>query len=127
MKAHLVKLDKKRGLILIFSGVFILSALVTLLLLVLRNPAADQEIGQYQAPQKELEILTAKELSFGEFITDLDLQDSRQEDYYLFRKKFESWSEEQVDRFWLPLHDITLDILLNKNDELVEKLFKDIP
>jgi len=127
MKDHMVELDKKKGLILIFSGVFILSALVTLLFLVLRNPAADEEIGQYQAPQRDLEILTAKELSFGDFITDLDLQDSRQEDYYLFRKQFESWSEEQVDKFWLPLHDITVDILLKKNDELVEKLFKDIP
>ncbi len=127
MKGHMVKLDNKKGLILIFSGVFILSSLVTLLFLVLRNPAGDEEIGHYQASQRELEILTAKELSFGDFITDLDLQDSRQEDYYLFRKRFESWSEEQVDRFWIPLHDITIDILVKKNDELVEKLLKDIP
>lgn len=127
MKGHMVKLDNKKVLILIFSGVFVFSSLVTLLFLVLRNPAADEKIGQYQAPQRELEILTAKELSFGDFITDLDLQDSRQEDYYLFRKQFESWSKEQVDRFWIPLHDITLDILVKKNDELVEELLKDIP
>jgi hypothetical protein len=127
MKVHMVKLNNNKVLIFIFSGVFILSALVTLLFLVLRNTPADEEIGQYQAPQRELGILTAKELSFGDFITDLDLQDSRQEDYYLFRKRFESWSEEQVDRFWIPLHDITVDILVKKNDELVEKLFKDIP
>ena len=114
-------------MILIFSGVFILSSLVTLLFLVLRNSAGDEEIGHYQTSQRELEILTAKELSFGDFITDLDLQDSRQEDYYLFRKRFESWSEEQVDRFWIPLHDITIDILVKKNDELVEELLKDIP
>jgi len=127
MKDHMHKLDNKKGLILIFSGIFILSALVTLLFLVFRNPAGDQEIGHYQAPQRELEMLAAKELSFGDFIIDIELQDSRQEDYYLFRKRFESWSEEQVDRFWLPLHDITVDILVKKNDELVEELFKDIP
>ena len=127
MKGHMVKLDNKKGLILIFSGVFILSSLVTLLFLVLRNSAGDEEIGHYQTSQRELEILTAKELSFGDFITDLDLQDSRQKDYYLFRKRFESWSEEQVDRFWSPLHDITIDILVKKNDELVEELLKDIP
>ncbi len=127
MKVYMVKLNNKKGLIFIFSGVFVLSALVTLLFLVLRSPAADEEIGQHQAPQRELEILSSKELSFGDFITNLDLQDSRQEDYYLFRKQFESWSEEQVDRFWLPLHDITLDILVKKNDELVEEIFKDIP
>ncbi len=127
MKDHMVKLDNKKGLILIFSGIFILSALVTLLFLVFRNPVGDQEIEQYQAPQSELEMFTAKELSFGDFITDIELQDSRREDYYLFRKRFESWSEEQVDKFWLPLHDITVDILVKKNDELVEELFKDIP
>jgi len=127
MKGHMVKLDKKKGLILIFSGVFVFSSLVTMLFLVLRNPAADEKMGQYQAPQIELEILTADELSFGDFITDLDLQDSRQEDYYLFRKRFKYWSKEQVDRFWIPLHGITVDILVKKNDELVEELLKDIP
>ena len=127
MKGHMIKLENKKWLILIFSGVFVFSSLITLLFLVLSNPAADDKIEQYQAPQRELEILTADELSFGDFIIDFGLQDSRQEDYYLFRKQFESWSEEQVDKFWIPLHDITVDILVKKNDELVEELFKDIP
>lgn len=127
MNGHMFRLDNKKWLILIFSGIFIFSALVTLLFLVLRNPDADRETRQYPAPQEELKLLAAKELSFGDFITDFDLQESEQEDYYLFRKRFESWSEEQVDRFWIPLRDITIDILVKKNDELVEELFKDIP
>ncbi len=45
----------------------------------------------------------------------------------LLRDKHEYWSDEEVARFWIPLDEIALDILIEENNRKVREIFKDIP
>jgi hypothetical protein len=54
-------------------------------------------------------------------------EEERPEAPYLFRPRMSSWSEEQVKRFWIPLTDIALDIVAEENDKRIEELFSGIP
>lgn len=46
---------------------------------------------------------------------------------YLLRQRLDRWSEEQVQRYWIPLEDIALDLVVEENDRRIESLFEDIP
>jgi hypothetical protein len=46
---------------------------------------------------------------------------------HLLRSKLKRWGEEQINRYWVPLEEIALDLVRRENDRRIEKLFEDIP
>jgi hypothetical protein len=46
---------------------------------------------------------------------------------YLLRSPLRRWSEEQVNRYWIPLKEIALDLVRRENDRRIEGLFEGIP
>jgi hypothetical protein len=61
-----------------------------------------------------------------DFILPRDVKGDRAEPY-LLRPRLERWREEQVNRYWIPLEEIALDLVRRENDRRIEELFEGIP
>jgi hypothetical protein len=46
---------------------------------------------------------------------------------YLLRPKLDRWRDEQVNRYWIPLEELALDLVRKENDRRIEALFEEIP
>jgi hypothetical protein len=114
-------------LIVLFFALFALSCLITLA--VLRSGAGQAarpgrtEAGR--APVSSIERIMG-ELSVQDFVLPRTIQPDSTGPY-LLRPRLERWGEEQVDRYWIPLEEITLDLLQRENDRRMKELFEDIP
>jgi hypothetical protein len=143
-------------MIVLFAALFVLSALITLLILRAggngplatdvavagTGPAAP---GEQIAVEKVIEEFSdANALGANEWsrsgmemgsrgpltVQDFFLPESVQPDDagpYLLRRRLDRWSEEQIRRYWIPLEDIALDLIQRENDRRIEALFEDIP
>lgn len=111
-------------IILLLAGMFFLSSLITLLILL-------SVTGGESAPTATSEpqisgALSSEGLMFHDFLLQDEDQFLEKSDY-LLREQMARWGDEQVNRFWIPLKKIALDILIKENDNRVEEIFKDIP
>ena len=127
-----------------FSALFLLSALVTLLVLLSGENRTDAATGGEDVPLSSIEQLlddfsesgvqarqstgigAGEALGMQDFILPLSVKADSTEPY-LLRPRLERWREEQVDRFWIPLEDIAADLVRRENDRRIEQLFEDIP
>jgi hypothetical protein len=132
-------LSGKSGRIAALSILFILSVVVTLAVLLARAGGSDAE------PEGENNPVGSAEQIIEDFVGGgpggrqpegaLTVQDfilpggvERDGDQpYLLRPRLERWGKEQVDRFWIPLEEIALDLIRRENDRRIEKLFEGIP
>ncbi len=110
------------------AGLFLASALVTLLVLVLYRPArhpVEAAAGGRNPPAgaQELDL----PLTLQDFILPREEPAGGGQGLIPFRERFSSWSDEQVRRYWVPLREIARDVLSKRNDEQVEALFSDVP
>ena len=117
-------LPDTRWIISILAGLFLLSVLITLFILLLsgRNElktAADN--GYYLSG-----VDAQRRLTRQDFLLEDDSR-SRQTGIYPLRERLERWGDEQIDRFWIPLKGIALDIIKKENDKRIREIFKDIP
>ena len=131
-----------------FSTLFVVSALITLIVLlsgrsstrVRIQPAAEavpvtaveQIIDDFSGGQGEMGPASASGAGTEDILSvqDLVLPKGVQGDSdqpYLLRPRLDRWREEQVNRYWIPLEDIALDLVRRENDRRIEKLFEDIP
>jgi hypothetical protein len=129
-----------------FSALFVVSALVTLLILLSGRRGIDAVAERENAPVTSVEQLledfsgsgapagqaagmrlsAVEAPSVQDFILPQDVKGDSPEPH-LLRPRLERWGEEQVGRYWIPLEDIALDLLRRENDRRIEQLFEDIP
>ncbi len=114
---RLAGLDRRR-LILISVGSFLLSVVVSLVIL-FAGGAGDKEVPVETFPP-------AAELRISDFILP-PVEEIAHNSTYIFRERLSRWNDEQVNRFWIPLKKIVLDIIIEENNERIEELFRDIP
>jgi hypothetical protein len=46
---------------------------------------------------------------------------------YLFRERMPRWTEEQVQKYWVPVNEAVLRILRRENDRRTEELLREVP
>ena len=108
-----------RQLIVLFGGLFLLSMLVTLIVLITTRPgagppAADAETIDYEPMMLHQFLLPTAEPAYT-------LQP------HAWRKRIPRWSQEQIDRYWIPLNKIVLEIIIKENDRRIDAIFEEIP
>ncbi len=117
----------RRWRIPIFLGLFLASALVTLLILLSSRPAGPMQaappVRALPAGAQDVDL----SVSLPDFLIPEEAEEGGGQGIVPFRERFTSWSEEQVGRFWIPLREIARDVLAKKNDEGVDALLRDVP
>ena len=138
-------MTEKSGRAAAFAGLFLVSVLVTLIVLLYgRNgleggpdeqPAltsVEQLIDDFSRPasgaRQSAGAGTGGEhvLNVQDFILPQVVKGDSPEPI-LLRPRLKRWREEQVSRYWIPLEDIAADIVRRENDRRIEELFEDIP
>jgi len=109
--------------ILLFAVVFLLSGLMTWLVLAGRNRGAEQTPAA-AAPQPARKAAQPA-LTFQDFI--LPPASDAVSEIYPLRSPTPRWDDEQIDRYWIPLREITLDYLSAENDTRAEKFLEEVP
>jgi hypothetical protein len=113
-----------RYLLLAGAALFVLSLLVTLAVLLAAGRQGSAPSAVRQA-SPGAETRTAG-LRTRDFILEEPVEDP-QPDIFFFRPRFSRWSQEQVERFWVPPDEVLLEHLSRENDERIEKLFEGAP
>ena len=101
--------------ILAGGGLFVLSTLITLAILLAggRRPAPAQPAEQAR-------------LGIQDFLL-ADAPPPVQPEIFLFRARQARWTEEQLRRFWIPPEKVILEILARENDRRVDRLLQEVP
>ncbi len=133
------RLPEKTRRIAAFSALFILSVLVTLLVLLSGRSGVEGEPEGENVPASSVEQIiedfsmrgtqvrqAESTLSVQDFMLPREVKGDSSEPY-LLRPRLERWGEEQVKRYWIPLEEIALDLVRRENDHRIEELFEDIP
>jgi hypothetical protein len=114
------------------AGLFLLSVAVTLAILVSaprRRPRAEEASPPPEAAQAAGQV--ASEPAVGRLgITDFLLEAPEpppQPRIYLFRERLPRWTEQQVQRYWVPVNEAVLRILQRENDRRTEELLREVP
>jgi hypothetical protein len=113
-----------RHLLVAGAALFVLSLLVTLVVLLAAGRKDSAPVAAQQASPRA-ETRPAR-LRARDFILD-EPKEEPQPDIFFFRPRFSRWSEEQVRRFWVPLDEVLLEHLRRENDSRIEKLFEGVP
>jgi hypothetical protein len=137
---------EKTKRIVAFSALFLVSALVTLIILLSGRSEVAPAQEERSAPISSVEqiiddfsgsgiqsrqttglgIGAEETLTVQDFMLPQNVKEDSPE-HHLLRPKLERWREEQVGRYWIPLEDIALDLVRRENDRRIEKLFEEIP
>jgi len=123
-------LPERRKMIVVFSCLFIISAVTTLAVILSADRSAESALlpddgGQRQAQAPVVSRLDG-EIGSLDFMLPLEDQLSSSSPYQL-RPRMSRWNEEQVNRYWIPLQEIALDIVAKENDARIEEMFAEIP
>jgi len=131
-------------MIIVFAGLFVLSVLVTITILSSGRSGAsrqvpvssiEQIVDEFSAPGSEdpgtrrlagTASGTEDLLSVQDLILPMSLQGHGVGQYFL-RPKLERWGDEQVNRYWIPLEELALDLVRKENDRRIEMMFEEIP
>jgi hypothetical protein len=109
--------------VLLFAALFLLSGLLSWLVLAGKDRGA-ADIGS-EAAQPRPRSDEPPKLYFHDFI--LGQPENALGEIYLWRSRTPRWDEEQVGRYWIPLQEITLEILARESDERIGELFAEVP
>ena len=115
-----------KWIIPLLVALFFLSSLITLFILMAGNMREPIPPAAGWKPHSQSESSIQKGLTLNDFQLQNPDQDQPAETY-LLREQMERWSDEQVNKFWIPLDEIALDIIIEENDRRIEDIFKDIP
>jgi hypothetical protein len=115
-------------------GLFLGSAIVTLLVLLSGTGAGGTNVGAAgtavpaaPAPEAGPTDIGVADLILPDEIEPYSSQAPSAGPPYLLRPPLTRWSEEQVQRYWVPLKEIALDHIRRENDRRVEELFEGVP
>jgi hypothetical protein len=131
-------------MVIVFPGLFVLSVLITITTLSSGRSAPagqapvssiEQIIDDFSVPGSEesgtlrrigMDFGSDEPLSVQDLILPVPLQGGRAAPY-LLRPKLDRWGDEQVNRYWIPLDELALDLVRKENDRRIELLFEEIP
>lgn len=118
---------------LLAAALFVLSALITLVVLAAgargRPPAeAAGPLPQEESRRAAEAFLpgSAGRASVG--VADFLLEEPRigEDPPYLLRPPTPRWSEAQVERYWVPLKEVVLEIISGQSDRRIDELLRDV-
>jgi hypothetical protein len=127
------RLRESQRIALLAAVLFVVSALITLLILGAGarsrspaeaaggNPAAESSGGAAAAVSNGG---GRGALSVGDFLLEDPQREEKQT--YLSRPRTPRWSEEQVQRYWVPLKDVILDIVSRQSDHRIDQILEDV-
>ena len=126
--ASLRGIPEKTKRIVVFAGLFVLSALITLAVLSSGSKIVERKTtDDFSVPRPDdSNIPTGDLLNVQDLILPMRVEEGRVEPYFL-RPKLERWREEQVNRYWIPLEELALDLVRKENDRRIDTLFEEIP
>ena len=67
---------------------------------------------------------SSEPLRLADFMLDESIDPVYESHYYFYREERSSWPEEDISRFWIPIREITVDIVAHENDKKIESIFK---
>ncbi len=123
----------RRRELLILGGIALISALVTLAIMLsaaprtsgsrtAESPAAAGTAGTARPPGASAEVT----LSLSDFILPEPPALEKGPRYYQLRQRSPRWSREQVERYWVPPRDVAADVLGRANDKAMEEFFESL-
>ena len=121
----ILKLTSNRLYIgLFFAGLAVISATITLLLGSGAQPGrgAAEDSNELEVPISGFPVLTARDFLLYEGVTNETI-----DRFYLLRERFDRWTDDQINRFWIPPETIVEDLLKQRNDRLIEEILKSVP
>lgn len=68
--------------------------------------------------------MTTEQLRLADFMLDESIDPIYDSHYYYYREQRSSWTEEEISKFWIPIREITVDIVAHENDKKIEAIFK---
>lgn len=107
-----------RQLALAGGGLFVLSILITLAILLAG--------GRRPAPRQQAPLPEQARLGLQDFLL-ADSPPAVQPEIFLFRERQAPWTEEQLRRFWIPPEKVILEILVRENDRRIDRLLQEVP
>ena len=134
-----LRIPEKTGRIAAFSALFVLSALITLIVLLSGRNGGEAKPKEEDAPvssvQQIIEDFSGQGAQAGQLADTLSVQDfilpqtvkGDSPEPHLLRPRLERWQEEQINRYWIPLEDIARDLIRRENDRRIEELFEGVP
>jgi hypothetical protein len=113
-----------RRLLLVGAALFAASVVVTLIIVL---------PGRRAAPQRETPAAASVEpagelppVSLEDFLLP-PAESPAEAAPYLLRNPQPRWSQEQVDRYWVPPRQIVTELLARENDRAVGELLEEVP
>lgn len=114
-------------------ALFVLSALITLLVLVAgageRVPAQSSDSApEAESPRDAGSLFPGSAgrgaVSVGEFL--LDEPRIGEDPPYILRPPTPRWTQQQVERYWVPLKDVILEIISGQSDRRIDELLQGV-
>jgi hypothetical protein len=114
-----------RRMVLFVSILALLTFVVTLVLFLgrqsrMENPTTPIETVKIESDEVK-RLLPSDFVMVEEELVSLDHR------HYPFRVQIKEWSPAQVNKYWIPVRDILIDIISRKNDRLLEEILETIP
>ena len=123
-------LPERRKMVVVFSCLFIVSAVTTLAVILSTGRNAESGLLPDDGGQRQVQapVVSALDREIGslDFMLPLEEELSSSSPYQL-RPRVSRWNEEQVNRYWIPLQEIALDIIAKENDARIEEMLAEIP
>ncbi len=111
-------LSKKILIGISLSGVALLSFLVTLLLLLSKEPSQPQKPGS--------PVYETSEVDPSQFLLPRYIGLSERKKYYFLRPREKKWNDKEVNRYWNPIREAIGNSLKNKINEEINKIFSGV-
>lgn len=113
----------------VFAAMFMVAVLVTLVFAVRAaraQPESEQEpmTQEYRPRQEDNSRFSTpvEQLTLSDFV----FHDSRdtlvKPRYYYYRESSGKWTQDEVDRFWVPTQEVILDTVYHENDRQIREL-----
>ncbi len=116
-------LDKNQ-IIIIFAIIGLLTIFVTLIVFL---GAEKEETVEYTYPELTPDDMLATSLTASDFLIEKPGLLEFDSEYYLIREQYEQWDWTQVQKYWVNIKNILIDILSKENDRKMEDLIDSIP
>ena len=108
--------------LIIIAGLTLLISVIVILATMPKYENGERtEITEQKIPDENNKI------SLSELIIPDSWARVHETQFYSFREKLSSWSEEQIKEYWIPPRKISIEILSKKNDKYIKEIFEDIP
>ena len=122
-------------LIVVFAVIFIVAVLTTLLF-TFRGSRERPSESQLYAPQSyrprdgegdqesTRSGFTPEPLNLTDFVLETTRDPLTNPHFYFYREPKNRWTEEEVQRFWIPTQEVILDIVVHENNKQIEDMLE---